>query len=112
MEFCPFLGLAGVIFKLKHIQGQSPKMRVWLQLRKHSWKSSLGWAVFDQEALFILQYKHGKDLFSEGVASRGSRYACPEPQCWEVGRLSRWPPGLLVFTCWCLVWVVLYGFGP
>lgn len=63
-----------------------PPMQVWLQLTKHSWKSSLGWAAFDQEALFILQYKHGRDLFSKGVASRASRYACPELQGWEGGR--------------------------
>lgn len=60
-------------------------MHVWLQLRKHSWKSSLGWAAFDQEVLFILQYKHGKDLFSKEVASRASGYACPELQGWEEG---------------------------
>lgn len=66
--------------------GSVPQMQVRLQLEKHSWKSSLGWAAFDQEALFILQYKHGRDLFSKGVASRASRYACPGLQGWEGGR--------------------------
>lgn len=84
-------------------------MRVWLQLRKHSWKSSLGWAAFDQEVLFILQYKHGRDLFSKGLASRASGYACSELQAWEEGMLSQWPSGLLVSASWCLGWVARYG---